>query len=97
VILTDFYHDNDLVRQETACTLVEFVKNGRLKPGQFVKVADITVDDNGEEHFENVEKFWVGDCTPYHRVSVNDGGFGWLWTAEGMDRLVFEVFTFEVM
>lgn len=23
------------------------------------------------------ETFVVGDCTPYHEPSTNDGGFGW--------------------
>ena len=46
----------------------DFILQDMLTPGMKITIKD----NNGRIH-----SFWVGDCTPYHEPSDNDGGFGW--------------------
>ena len=65
---TNIYHDGEHIRQEKALTLEEYVKYGRLNPGQYILVGEIKYHRDCECH-TNTEGFWVGDCTPYHQPS----------------------------
>ena len=79
---TDFYHNGELKGTTPAMTLAKFMKTGRMEPGQYIKVV-------------GAAPFWVGDCTPFHEPSENDGGFGW-GNKYNTDLLISEVHSFSV-
>jgi len=88
---TGIYENRCYVRSEKAMTLEEYVKFGRLNPGQYIYLCEVKADDDGREVHTNIESFWVGDCTPYHKPSKNDGGFGWNYSDPMMKKIVLEV------
>ena len=52
-------------------TFADFLDNEfKLNPGTFIQLKST---DGNETRYS----FWVGDCTPFHEPSDNDGGFGW--------------------
>jgi len=90
---TNIYHKERLIRQEKLCNLREFIQMGRLKPGQCIFIGDVIAKKNGEIH-TNTETIWIGDATPYHKPSTNDGGFGWDFEDFIMDKFVLEVYEY---
>lgn len=46
----------------------DFIDDGKISAGMKITIEN----DSG-----TTRSFWVGDCTPYHEPSDNDGGFGW--------------------
>ena len=90
---TNIYHKNEFVRAEVLTTLEQYVRMGRLVPGQLILIGDIKVDGK-EETAANTSSFWVGDCTKFHEISNSDGGFGWNENAPSMSKYVVEVHTY---
>lgn len=88
---TNIYKNGDFVRREKALTLEEYVKIGRLVPGQYLSLGEVKTDRDGREYHTNSEGFWVGDCTPYHQPSNSDGEIGWDYDAPIMKKIVLEV------
>lgn len=62
------YYDCQLQTEDDSITLREFIETDGLFPG--IKI--ILEDCEG-----NPFQIWIGDATPYHEPSDNDGGFGW--------------------
>lgn len=87
---TDIYCNEKLVRREKLLSLKEFVSYVRLEPGQRILIGDVS--DSGVS--SNTESFWIGDATPYHKPSTNDGEIGWLYSDPMMSKMVLEVHTF---
>ena len=78
-------------RHEKLCTLLEYLKMGRLEPGQKILIAEVKKDVNGREHSSHTETLYVGNCTPYIQPSTSDGGEGWDWKHPRMSKFVLEV------
>ncbi len=52
-------------------TFADFLDNEfKFTPGNFIQLKST---DGNEPRYS----FWVGDCTPFHEPSDNDGGFRW--------------------
>lgn len=57
---TDIYNINaNSIRSEKLCTLLDYVKMGRLKPGQELFIGEIKEKDGVEVSF-NIETIWIG-------------------------------------
>ena len=80
---TKIYENGKLTREEELITLGNWVKFGRLKPGQ-----KLTLWFRNEKDLWKTKDIFVGDCTPYCRPTTNDGGLGWDWED---DRYIIEV------
>lgn len=87
---TNTYKNNKFIQSEKCCTLGEFVKMGRLKPGQNLFIGFVETRLGKECHY-NTESIWIGDATVYHEPSANDGGFGWNFNNPVMNKFVLEI------
>lgn len=92
---TNIYKNQKFIRREKALTLEEYVKMGRLEPGQYIHLAEVKADSDGRECHTNSEGFWVGDCTPYHQPSDSDGEIGWDYNVPTMKKIVLEIHTYK--
>lgn len=88
---TNTYKNGLLINSEKRCTLKEFCKIGRFKAGQNILIGEVGKDGTTF----NTESFWIGDATPFHGPSTNDGGIGWNWNVPIMNKFVLEIHTYE--
>lgn len=87
---TKIYENNKLVREEELITLGNWVKYGRLCPGQ-----KLTLWWKNKEDLWTTKFIYVGDCTPYCQPTTDDGGIGWDWEGAICKKYVIEVRTYE--
>lgn len=88
---TTVFNKNE-ARYEKPCTLLEYLKMNRLKPGQKLYIAEIKPDASGTECSSNSEIIYVGNCTPYHQPNTDSGNEGWDWNHSRMSKFVLEVY-----
>lgn len=86
---TNSYVNGELLCREKLCTLKEYVQMERVKPGRKLLLGDVK-----DGVHSNTETIWIGDATPYHAPSTNDGGFGWDYNAPIMKKFVLEIHTY---
>ena len=75
-----------LIRTIDSVSLAEYMHIYKLEPGQQIF---LTKFEDGE--YVPSRDFWVGDATPYHEPSTNDGGFGWSYESDICKEYVSEV------
>lgn len=91
---TDIYDTKgNLIRSEKLCTLLDYVKMERLKPGQELFIGGVKEEDGIECSF-GTESIWIGLATPFHKPSENDGEIGWNYNNPRMNKFVLEVYCY---
>ena len=95
-ITTNTYKNNQFIQSEKLCTLREFRAMSRFRAGQRILIGDVIKKDK-EEFSTNTESFWIGEATPHHEPSANDGGFGWdSWDRNGLlDKFVLDIYIYD--
>lgn len=91
---TDIYNRNgNLIRSEKRCSLLKYVKMGKLKPGQKLLIGEIK-EKYSIELSSDTEIIWIGHATPFHEPSENDGEIGWNYDNPRMSKFVLEVYCY---
>ena len=84
---------DNLIRSEKPLTLKEYILMEReVTPGMHFSLVniDFNTDDNPKT-YTGYETFYIGNATPYHEPSINDGGFGWNLDHERMGKYISEI------
>lgn len=78
------YYDGQLQTDDETLSLREYMETDGIFPGQ-----KIILQDSDGDSFQ----IWIGDATPYHEPSDNDGGFGWE-TKELLDCKITSIYLY---
>lgn len=63
--------------------------NKEFAPGTLIFLYNADLPSDGHTEYES---FYVGECTPFHEPSNNDGGFGWDDNHPRYSKFVGEVY-----